>query len=125
MSAVRFSTVLIIAALTAVTALTFGEVYATSSILPPEVRSPAHAASVDRSYDPVENLRIDRSGKPVSKGNAACLSARDRISLSSVYIQGAHAWFPRTAQGVTGVDGGLIELLSARNACQASIRSLA
>jgi hypothetical protein len=115
MSTHRLPTLFIIAALIAVTSLTVREAFATSVILPPadQHRSRIFLA-VDRSSDPVENVRLDRQATFAA---ASCLSVLDRASLSSAYIEGAHGWFPRSSQGFTGVDGGLIELLAHPGVC--------
>jgi hypothetical protein len=52
------------------------------------------------------------SAASVSPGASGCFSGMDRLSLTSVYMEEAKAWFPRTNKGLTGVDGGLIDLFS-------------
>ena len=54
------------------------------------------------------------SGSPDTSG---CFSGIDRLSLTSVYIEDAGGWFPRTNKGSTGVDGGLIDLFSNSRGC--------
>ena len=49
---------------------------------------------------------------PSSVGPSCPLSAADLHSIHSVYVKGTGLWFPYSSQGPTGVDGGLIELLS-------------
>ena len=56
------------------------------------------------------------SGSPDAFG---CFSAMDRLSLTSVYVEEAGGWFPRTNKGSTGVEGGLLELLSNSRGCTA------
>ena len=46
-----------------------------------------------------------------------CFSGMDRLSLTSVYVEEARAWIPLTNHGATGVDGGLLELLSKSRSC--------
>ena len=38
-------------------------------------------------------------------------------SVKSAYVKELNGWFPRTPNGYTGVDGGLIELLSKARSC--------
>ena len=54
------------------------------------------------------------SGSPDS---TSCFSGIDRLSLTSVYIEKISGWFPRTNKGLTGVDGGLLDLLSNNRSC--------
>jgi len=54
------------------------------------------------------------SGSPDTSG---CFSGIDRFSLTSVYVEEAGGWFPRTNKGLTGVDGGLLDLLSNSRGC--------
>ena len=54
------------------------------------------------------------SGSP---DTSDCLSLMDRLSLTSVYIEEISGWFPRTNKGLTGVDGGLLDLLSNNQSC--------
>jgi hypothetical protein len=48
---------------------------------------------------------------------SACLSAGERTSIRSEYMQSAGTWFPRKSGVPTGVDGGLIQLLSGYQSC--------
>jgi hypothetical protein len=41
----------------------------------------------------------------------------DRSSIHMVYVERVGAWMPYTQNGPTGVDGGLLQLLSERQAC--------
>lgn len=53
-----------------------------------------------------------------SEADAAyCISSMARLSLTSVYVEKAHSWFSHTNDGPTGVDGGLLELLSNTRSC--------
>ncbi len=56
------------------------------------------------------------SGPPDTSG---CFSAMDRLSLTSEYVEEAGGWFLRTNKGSTGVEGGLLELLSNSRGCTA------
>jgi len=53
-----------------------------------------------------------------SSDEANCFSGMDRLSLTSVYIEEISGWFPRTNKGLTGVDGGLLYLLSNYHTCK-------
>lgn len=57
------------------------------------------------------------SAASVSPDAAGCFSAMNRLSLTSVYMKEIAGWFPRTNKGLTGVDGGLLELLSNNRSC--------
>ena len=46
-----------------------------------------------------------------------CFSGMDRLSFTAVYGKETNAWFPHTNNGSTGVDGGLLELLSNNRSC--------
>ena len=54
------------------------------------------------------------SGSP---DTSSCFSGMDRLSLTSVYVEEASGWFPYTNKGPTGVNGGLIDLLSNSRGC--------
>jgi hypothetical protein len=41
----------------------------------------------------------------------------DRSSIHMVYVEQARTWLPYTKNAPTGVDGGLLQLLSERQAC--------
>lgn len=45
-----------------------------------------------------------------------CFSGMDRLSLEGAYVEGA-GWVSYTDQGPTGVNGGLLELLSKSQSC--------
>ncbi len=66
----------------------------------------------------VETIKVvsAASGSPDTSG---CFSAMDRLSVTSGYVEDAGSWFPRTNKGLTGVDGGLIDLLSNSHGCTA------
>ena len=55
-----------------------------------------------------------------SEGNtvAACESLPSRYSIHTEYVPEADLWIIRTEGGPTGVDGGLIQLLSHYRTCQ-------
>jgi hypothetical protein len=55
--------------------------------------------------------------KSASYRYSACFSGMDRFSLTSVYVKEARAWIPVTNKGATGVDGGLMSLLSNYRSC--------
>jgi len=46
-----------------------------------------------------------------------CLDLPSRYSLRSEYVKEADMWIVRTEDGSTGVDGGLIDLLSSYRTC--------
>ena len=46
-----------------------------------------------------------------------CQSLPSRHSIHTEYVEGAHMWIAHTEDGPTGVDGGLIELLSSYRTC--------
>jgi hypothetical protein len=46
-----------------------------------------------------------------------CASLPSRYSLHTVYVEELGKWLPHTEEGPTGVDGGLIDLLSKYRAC--------
>lgn len=54
-----------------------------------------------------------------SEGNAAkeCASLPSQYSIHSEYMKEADMWIFRTEEGPTGVDGGLLSLLSNYRAC--------
>ncbi|HVF25075.1 MAG TPA: hypothetical protein VNA23_04255 [Anaerolineales bacterium] len=49
---------------------------------------------------------------------AACESLPSRYSIHTEYLPEADMWIIRTEDGPTGVDGGLIQLLSNYRTCQ-------
>ena len=49
-----------------------------------------------------------------------CASLPSHYSLHNEYIQGTGRWIPFTEAGPTGVDGGLIQLLSSYRICSGS-----
>jgi hypothetical protein len=92
MSTNRLFNLLIVAALVAVVALTIWQSIETTKV-------------------------VSAASQQNSSSNTTCLSSTDRLSLTSIYNKEASAWFPRTNQGPTGVDGGLLELLSNYRSC--------
>jgi len=58
------------------------------------------------------------SAASASPDATGCFSAMDRLSLTSVYVKEINGWFPHTNKGPTGVDGGLLALLSNYHACK-------
>ena len=54
-----------------------------------------------------------------SEGNtvAACLSLPSRSSIHTEYVPEVDMWILRTENGPTGVDGGLIDLMSNYRTC--------
>ena len=126
----HFFNLFVLLAVAAIVALTVREALAMSAILPAadrtydsiEQQRAANPAQADRSSDPVELLRSDRlhpisSSRGASKNAEYCLSAGDRTSIRSEFMQWAYAWFPRNSGVPTGVDGGLIQLLSGSRSC--------
>ncbi len=58
------------------------------------------------------------SSKPGSTGSATeCVSLPSRDSIHSEYVPERNAWVTYTEDGPTGVDGGLLYLLSAYPSC--------
>jgi hypothetical protein len=49
--------------------------------------------------------------------DTVCFSGMDRLSLTSNYVPEARVWIPNTNKGPTGVDGGLMSLLSSYRSC--------
>ncbi len=126
----HFFNLFILLAVAAIVALTVREALAMSAEIPQADRSydsierqrVANFAQADRSYDPIELLRSDRVHYTSPSEGAArnaeyCLSAGERTSIRSAYAQGAYAWIPRSFGTPTGVDGGLIQLLSSYRSC--------
>lgn len=52
-----------------------------------------------------------------AEARVSCDSLPPRYSIRSEYVKEADRWILRTEAGPTGVDGGLIELLSRRRTC--------
>jgi hypothetical protein len=88
----RLFNVLIAVLVAAVIALTVREASATTSIL-----------TKDNSTKGTETL--------------TCLSLPSRYSIRAQYVKEADMWIIRTEDGPTGVDGGLIDLLSDYRTC--------
>lgn len=65
----------------------------------------------------VETIKVV-SAASVSPNATGCFSAMDRLSLTSVYVKEINGWFPHTNKGPTGMDGGLLALLSNYHACK-------
>ena len=93
----RLFNILAIVALVVVTALTIQQALETTKVV--------HAAEIYGQHN--------HSTEP----SLCSLSIVDRSSLHSVYIKQMGIWVPRTNAGPTGVDGGLIQLLSEYRAC--------
>ena len=66
------------------------------------VREVAATSAVISSAGPVDNT---------------CESLASRLSVHSEYVNGTKTLLPYTEDGPTGVDGGLIYLLSAQRTC--------
>ena len=49
--------------------------------------------------------------------SSECTSLPSRYSLYTVYEKELWMWLPRTENGPTGIDGGVIDLLSKYQAC--------
>jgi len=70
-------------------------------------------------WQSVETTKVvSAANQQNSSSDTACFSGMDRLSLTSVYVEEAGGWFPRTNKGPTGVDGGLLDLLSNYHACK-------
>jgi hypothetical protein len=54
-----------------------------------------------------------------SQGNkpGVCASLPSRYSLRTEYVKEANVWVVQTENGLTGIDGGLIDLLSDYRSC--------
>ena len=89
--------ILVIAALVVVTALTIQQGLETTKVV--------HAADIYGQH----NHSLDTPFCP--------LPAVDFSSIRSVYAEQMSVWVSRTNSGPTGVDGGLIQLLSDHRAC--------
>ena len=64
----------------------------------------------------VETTRVVLAASS-SPDTSGCFSGMDRLSLISVYVEEASGWFSYTNKGPTGVNGGLIDLLSNSRVC--------
>jgi len=65
-----------------------------------------------------QSIETTKVVSAASQQNAAyCISGIERLSMTSVYVEQARAWIPYTGNGPTGVDGGLLELLSNSRSC--------
>ncbi|HEY6072788.1 MAG TPA: hypothetical protein VIV15_05170 [Anaerolineales bacterium] len=127
----HFFNLFVLLAVTAIVALTVREALAMSAVIPQADRSndsiehlrATRSIQADRSYDPIELLRVDRlhpiyfNDSGASSSSGYCISVGERLTIRSVYMQGARSWFPRTPNGPTGVDGGLIQVLSGSRSC--------
>ena len=67
----------------------------------------------------IETTKVVSASSGVSN-EVYCFSGMDRISLTSVYVEEAGGWYPRTNSGFTGFDSGLIHLLSTQRTCSGS-----
>jgi hypothetical protein len=90
MSTNRFVNLLIVLALVALVGLTVREVYATAAVL---------------------------ADDSASRLNGECASLPARASIHTEYVQEAGAWMTYTEDGRTGMDGGVIHLLSMYRTC--------
>jgi hypothetical protein len=52
-----------------------------------------------------------------NRSSAACASLPSRYSIRSEYVQAMDAWVIYTEEGPTGLDGGLIQLMSDYRTC--------
>jgi len=86
----RFVNLLIVIALVALVGLTVREVYATSAVI---------------------------ADDSASRLNSECASLPARASIHTEYVKEMGAWMTYTEDGPTGVDGGLIYLLSNYRTC--------
>lgn len=99
MSSNRLFTVMIAVILVVLVAITAREALATSLLV-----SQAHHTML--------------KGQEITLASPTCLSTGQSMSsVRSVYVKELNGWFPRTPNGFTGVDGGLIELLSGARTC--------
>jgi len=87
----RLFNVFIIVALVALIGLTVREASATSAVID-------HESSASQS-------------------SRECARLPARSSIHTVYVKGMGSWLPYTEDGPTGVDGGLIHLLSNYRTC--------
>lgn len=93
----RFINLLIAIAVVVLVGLTAREASATSAVI-------AHDSSASRSLSELEK-------------SAECASLPARSSIHTVYVQEIGTWMSYTEDGPTGVDGGLIYLLSNYQTC--------
>lgn len=91
MSTNRLMMLFVVVALILVTALTVREALATATV-------------------------ISQSGS-ARRTAVECASLPSRQSLHNKYVQGLDAWVTYSEDGPTGVDGGLIELMSSYRTC--------
>ena len=52
-----------------------------------------------------------------NSGETTCTSLPDRSSIQTEYVKERSAWMTYTEDGPTGLDGGLIQLLSDKRTC--------
>lgn len=90
MSAIRVCNILIVVTLIVMAALTIQQ-----------------AAGVSAVADAASALRADPAAGPTQ-----CLRSGLQPSIIASYVKGLKMWVARTEDGPTGVDGGLIYLLS-------------
>lgn len=91
MSKIRLFNLLVIIALVVLVGLTVREASATSAVI-------AHDSSASRS-------------------SSECVSLPAHSSIHSVYVKEIGSWMSYTEDGPTGIDGGLIHLLSEYRTC--------
>jgi len=54
---------------------------------------------------------------PIGPSNTVCASLPSHFSIHTEYVEGTGTWMTFTEDGPTGIDGGLIHLLSNRRNC--------
>lgn len=62
-----------------------------------------------------EELKAGATGELMEM--VTCSDLPSRYSIRNGYVEGMNMWLPQTEDGPTGVDGGLINLLSSYRAC--------
>lgn len=71
-------------------------------------------------WQSLETARVVRAASaehsPAAEA-AYCVSASQRASLISVYVREARAWHSQIGGRPTGVEGGLLEILSGQRGC--------
>jgi hypothetical protein len=68
-------------------------------------------------WQSVETTKVvSAAGQQNEPARTACFSEIERLSLEAVFVEGV-GWASYTNQGPTGVDGGLLELLSNSRSC--------
>jgi hypothetical protein len=71
-------------------------------------------------WQSVETARVVKAASAehsLSAETAYCVSAAQRASLTSTYVKDSRAWYSKIGGSATGVEGGLLSILSGQRAC--------